>query len=198
MSTCTPYSLLIAFSLVFTGCSFVPKAKVGTASVTGVKDQGTAATIDAGKATSGFDIPQGSKYVVTRVDPGLDMPQTVVEEWTFSAPSRFTSASETTRASTGTVDNTIAKHRITEQSRKWIMWVGIGFIGLGALLAFNPYMRYPLGGIGLAGTGGLLLFAHSHPTLFYIAIGVGALAAGIMFGGELMERIKKNGTPESS
>jgi hypothetical protein len=182
---------LLALSLAFTGCNWIPKAKVGNASVTGVKDQGTAATVNVDKEEQGFDVPAGSTLTVTKVDPGLELPATVVEQWTFAGPTRFTGMVEKTSASTGTVDQTVAKARIAEESRKWLIWAGIGFIGIGALLAFNPYMRYPLGGVGLGGTGALLLFAHQNPTLFYIAVGVGALAVGIMFGGELMERISK-------
>jgi len=183
----------ILVSLAFTGCNLLPKAKVGSASVTGIKDQGTAATIDSGKAGESFEVPANSTYTITKVDPGLDMPATVVESWTFAGPTKFVRTSETTKASTGAVDQSVAKARIVEESRRYLVWAGIGLIAIGAILAFNPLARYPLGGIGLGGTGGLLLFAHQNPTLFYVAIGVGALAVGIIFGGEIMEKLKKKG-----
>lgn len=175
--------IVALFSLL--GCSTAPKIRSSGQEIVANKD-GEAATLNKDSRQEFFTAPAGSTLVITKSDNG------VVEEWRFPSPVTYSAKKEAVVASTGGVDVSVAKAKIEEGSRKWLVWAGIGFIGVGAVLAFNPLARYPLGGIGLGGTGAILLFAHSNPTMFYLAVGVGALALGLIFGGEIMERIKKN------
>jgi hypothetical protein len=180
---------LIAF-LLLTGCASLPRISVGDTQIIGPKDAGKPATLNQGEARETFTAPAGSTRTLTTAPTGE-----TVETWEFTAPVPVQATRSHLAANTGTVDTSIAKHRIDAQERRWLLWAGIGAIGLGVLLIANPYVRWPLGGALFAGCGALFLFAHQQPQLFAVALVIAGLAVGVIGGGELMERIQKSKTP---
>jgi hypothetical protein len=177
--------------LVFSGCKTPPRATIDGASAIGVLDAGTPATANKDEYVTEFEIPKGSQLVITKVDATQTTPATVVESWMFSESTKYASTSTNASASSGTIDTAVASHRIDVEAREPLMYTGIGLIIAGAILVFNPWWRWPLGGIGFAGAGALFLFAHDNPRLFSIGVGLCIAAGCIMAGAEIMDRVNK-------
>lgn len=183
----------IILAALLASCSSVPSISIEEGSVTGVDNAGEPATLNRTSNEVGFEIPAGSKYTITTTEPSVGLPRTTIEEWVFSAPSKASLKASAVSASTGKVDQTVAMHAISEESRKYLVYAGVGLIVLGAVLAFNPIARFPLWAVGSGVGGGMLLFAHQYPGLFYTGIGVAVLGFGIAFGGEIRDKMKKRG-----
>ncbi|MFA5264501.1 MAG: hypothetical protein WC378_11815 [Opitutaceae bacterium] len=92
--------------------------------------------------------------------------------------------------STGTpsvTDTTaIETAKVKAESRKPLMWTGIGCIIAGLLVA--TLLKYPTPGGLLALCGGALIGMHSYPWLGIVACGLGAAAAALYIGHEIGER----------
>lgn len=71
-------------------------------------------------------------------------------------------------------------------SRQPLLYVGIGCIVAGLLVA--TLLKYPTPGGLLALCGAALIGMHSYPWLGFLAAGLGAAAAGIYIGHEIGER----------
>jgi len=184
-------ALILCLALPLTGCTSLPRISVGDTQITGPRDPGKPATLEQSGSVAEFTAPAGSTRTLTTAPSGE-----TVELWRFAADAPVRIQATATSASTGTVDASIAKHRIDATERRWLLWAGIAAIGLGIVLLANPYVRWPLGGALFAGAGGLFIFAHQQPQFFLLAVAIACVAGGIIFGGELMERIKKTPTPE--
>ena len=79
-----------------------------------------------------------------------------------------------------------SKEEIREEARSKLVYVGIGILVIGALVTF--WLQYPTPGLCLVGTGGVLIFAHSHPWSVVIIGALIGIAAGVFYGFENAEK----------
>lgn len=155
----------IAFSAVFwvallcavvlTGCSHLPRISLpGGAQVVGNRDAGTPAKLTSGEVKSGFRVPAKSRLTVThtKAQPATAdapaQPEREVSVWEFAEPTAFEQVASTLSADTGTIDTTVARHRIDVAERRWLLWAAIG-CGVAGVLALQLASAWPSLGRGL-------------------------------------------------
>ncbi len=190
------------FILFASGCSLIPgRGRItipggglmsGPTKVQSVKDAGTPATVDTGIQEKSLKIPAGSTIVETRTDavPATEktpfQPATTVREIKLISDTTWFDRAQDIKASTGTIDTSVAKHRIDIESRRILLWVGLGCVILAiASKAFIPL--WPSVTHGLLITGGILIaswkFAEVPWWAALIVVGlVGALVLGYKRG----------------
>lgn len=145
----------IALLALMSGCSILPRIKLPNgATVTAPRDAGKPATLTSGEVRTGFRVPAHSKLTVTAIEalPASDKePAQAAREisvWEFAEPTQFERVATSLSADTGTVDTSVAKHRIDAAQRVWLLWAAIG-CGVGGILAMQLVSAWPSLGRGL-------------------------------------------------
>lgn len=150
-----PRVLVVIFAAcLLGGCSRSPRIRSGEVSVMGTKDAGKPATLDTSSEGEVLEIPAGSEVTVTEYEAVAAKPATndtpaveaepakKVTEVKLSGTSNWRRNKATVKADTGTVDTTVAKHRIDAQERRWLLWAAIG-CGLAGLVVRSMLPAWP-------------------------------------------------------
>lgn len=139
---------MAAIVLCLCGCGLIggPRIKAGPVSVIAPKDAGKPATLATVEAGTTMDIPAGSVVKITKteatVDNGVRKPETTVTEIVASEPTSIKHVEKRVDADTGTVDTSVAKHRIDVEERRWLLWAAIG-CGIGGLVIRSLLPSWP-------------------------------------------------------
>jgi hypothetical protein len=118
--------------VILTGCVRLPKIDFGGKQVIAPRDAGSPATLAQNEGKSTLVIPAETKVVSTETYPVPAtattpyVPRQITTEWSFSKPTSFEMWSKDAQASTGTIDTTVAKHRIDVADRSKLLWIAIG------------------------------------------------------------------------
>lgn len=133
--------------LVLTGCGLLPGPKIRIPGVTvqSVKDAGKPAVVNTHEAKEGLTIPKGSKFSLKQkeaIPASSESPaQPAVTEVEIqpSEVMQWSRSVNSISADTGTVDTTVAKHRIDAEERRPLLYAGIAaaVVGLGFM-----YVRF--------------------------------------------------------
>lgn len=186
--------LLLTLSLlsVVCGCTRLPpRISSGTDTVIGVTDAGKPATLSKGEVKTTLDVPAETKIVVTDTAPvpATDstpyIPRRTVTEWSFLKPTQFEQIASTLSADTGTVDTSIAKHKIDTASSLPLLYAAIAS-ALGAVVFI--FLKYPTPAIACGGASVIFFLAWKVSGLpdWFWALGACALVGGaaLYFGHE--------------
>jgi len=144
---------MLLFLPLLTGCSLLNRGviKANGVTVTGVKDAGKPAVIATTSAGTSIPLPEGSTVTVTKIAPiaaapakeGVPAvkaePAKEVTEIRPAGPTEYHHTESTVKADTGTVDTSVAVHRIEAEERRPLLYCAIG--GVVAGLAFM-YVRF--------------------------------------------------------
>lgn len=198
-------TLFLWLALSLGGCSawnkaFPRPASISTpsASVIGLKDQGKPATLDSGSKVEKLQIPEGSTVIVTKTEAVQATASTpylpAVEKFEFktSKPTEWAKTESVVKASTGTIDTTIAAKRIdSEESRPLLYAALAAMVGVGIFI----WLGYPTPAF-ISGGASVIFFLSwklsGLPDWFWV-VGVAALAAAsaIWLGHERAEKSNK-------
>ena len=196
-------SLALA-ALLATGCSYLrpsPQIKTGAVTVTPPEQAGSPATLVTASAGTTVPIPAGSRVTVTKFEAVPFRAATVSEPAQFAAPARevteiipggateYRRTEQTTAASTGTVDTSLAARKIDAEESRVLLYAAMAcMVGAGAFF----WMHYPSPAMLCAGAAIVLFLAwkvSNLPPWFYaLAVAAVAIAAGIYFGHERAEK----------
>ena len=194
--------IMVWLGIALAGCSVLNKAFSGAASIktpeatiVGLKDQGKPATLDSGSKVEKLQIPEGSTVVVTKTEAVQATATTpylpAVERFEFktSKPTEWAKTESVVKASTGTVDTSIAAKRIdSEESRPLLYAALAGMVGVGIFI----WLGYPTPAF-ISGGASVVFFLSwklsGLPDWFWVC-GVAALAAAaaIYLGHERAEK----------
>ena len=172
---------LTLLPLLLGGCT-AGRIKLGKASVVGVPDAGTPATLTSGEVRSGFRVPAKSRLVRTRTAATASAPASEVDTWVFSEPTAFEQVASSMMASTGTIDTSVRKHAIDAAERRWLLFAAIG-CAIGGLVVRSLLPAWPALSNGLLIAAPLAFAAWKLaevPWWLWMAVivGVGLLALG--------------------
>ena len=183
-------SLLVTFGVLFfllwllTGCKTVGRITAGAATVIGVQDAGKPATLATGETKQEVTLPANSPVSVTRIEavPATDKPpfQPAREVFAFTPtkPTQWQATTNTLQADTGTVDTTIAMHKINAAENRNLLWASLG----AALLAgVAVWFKYPTPALICGAASAVFFLAWKLaelPSWFWV-IGVAAVVAAI-------------------
>jgi hypothetical protein len=173
---------LLVFCTV--GCTKLPKIKLPGAQVTGVQDAGTPATVERSQNEVVVPLPKDSEvWLEPYVIAGEKV--RVAAKIANSSEIRATFSDE--KASTGTIDPTVAQSRIEGERGKARdrirLMAGIGLIvlGLGLSFALPAWLRWRQVGLWVAGAGGVLAFVPEPPAWALTLAAGAALSAVIVY-----------------
>jgi hypothetical protein len=185
------FALLCFVCVLVSGCGLIrrpPGIKAPGVSVTGPQDAGKPATLATAEAGTTMPIPAGSTVKVTQTDaqPATQgkpaLPATTVTEIIPAAPTVITHTETKVQADTGTVDTSVARHRIDVEARRWLLWTAIG-CGIAGVVVRSMLPAW--GGLsnGLLMAGALAFgawkFAEIPAWIWIVVLGVvGAMALG--------------------
>jgi hypothetical protein len=146
--------ILAILAVFLAGCSTVGKIKSKTLTVLGVESAGKGATLDENHETAVLPLPAGTRAVMTSFPATAGVPATetspaiapqpgrTVTEFVFDKPTEWRKTGTYIRADTGTVDTTVARHRIDVAERRWLLWVAIG-CGIAGLVMRSTLPQWP-------------------------------------------------------
>lgn len=178
--------LVVLVIVLFSGCSAFskrPKISGNGISVLGVPDAGKAATLDSGTSVATLPLPVGSTLVMTKSEAMAGIPEKgqqaqpakEVVEVKLGGPTEWRKTESTVKADTGTVDVSIAKHRIDVVENRYLLFASIGAAIAGG---FFLYIKYPTPAL-MCGAASVVFFLAWRlvglPDYFW---GIGALAVG--------------------
>lgn len=129
---------LVCWLLALSGCMSIPRLKLPSVEVTAPKEVGKPGEASEVTEKTGFRVPANSRISVIRTEPlpkeGVLLPGKT--EWTVELPepTDFVQEAKAIKASTGTVDTTLASKRIEAAERRWLLFTAIG-CAIGAILA---------------------------------------------------------------
>lgn len=180
---------LAAGSVGLAGCGLIPaRIKADGVTVQGVRDAGKPATVAKSEAGVAVALPEGSKVTVTKyeavaaTDKAPAQPAKEVTEIQPNGPSEFHKTESRTDASTGTIDTSVATHKIDVAERRWLLWAAIG-CGIGGVVVRSLVPAWPSLSNGLL-MGAALAFAawklaDIPEWIWLVALGiVGAMSLG--------------------
>lgn len=181
-------AFVLVLGMALSGCSLAPGIKTPLGRVTAPKDAGTPAKLVSEGVATTVPIPAETKVTVTETEaqPATAttpaVPALRVTEWNFTKPTVFEQVASKLDATTGTIDTSVAKHRIDAAQRIWFLWVGLGGLVAGVVLR-SALPAWPGLSNGLMLAGGLSIAAWKLaeiPTwvIVTILLVVGALALG--------------------
>ncbi len=157
---------LILAAMGLAGCSLLPargRIKLPEVTVQAPKDAGTPGTAHTAKAGTSVPLPAGSVVTVTEQAAQPAQPATAstpavpaqpaskITVITPAAASEYRHDESTVTASTGTIDTTVAKHRIEVEERRPLLYAAIAaaIAGLGFM-----YVRFQaIAGMCFLGAG---------------------------------------------
>lgn len=168
-----------ALLLLSSGCGLIPaRIKSAGVTVTAVKDAGKPATLDTGETKTTFAIPAETRMVTTKTEATATAPAKTVVEWDFTKPTQFEEVASTIKADTGTVDTTLAVHKVDVASRQPLLYAAIGAL---VLCAAMVYLEHPTAALLCGAGAGILFAAWRMPDLpeWFWMVAVGAVIAGL-------------------
>lgn len=133
------------------GCALIkglPRIKVGQATVTAPADNGKPATLSQGETKTGIVIPQDTPVVLTKTEetPATETTAFVPAKWVYqftpTKETRLEAVSSSVSANTGTIDTSVAMHKIDAAQRQWLLWAAIG-CGVGGLVIRQLFPMWP-------------------------------------------------------
>jgi hypothetical protein len=141
---------LLAMCLVTQGCASLSRGKIkaGSTVVEGIPDAGKPATLATDETKSSIAIPAGTEVSVTKIESSPAtastpfIPARWVSVFTPTKDTRLEAVSATLRADTGTVDTSVAKHRIDAQERRWLLWCAMA-CGIGGIISRSMLPAWP-------------------------------------------------------
>lgn len=122
------------------------KIRSGDSTVMGVPDAGTPATLNTAKDDEVIPIPAGSEVIVVETEAVEAQPATAdtpaveakpaSKETTirFAGSTHWKRSRATVKADTGTIDTSVAKHRIDVDGRKPLLYISVGLLAVGVIL----------------------------------------------------------------
>lgn len=170
------------------GCALwrIGKIKAPGIAVTGVPDAGKAAVLDSDTSAASLPIPAGSTLTLTKFEamraiPATDttpevkaQPAREVTEIVLSKPTEWRKNETKVHADTGTVDTSIAQHRIDAAENRFLLWASLAAMGAAGLFL---YLKYPTPAF-ICGGAAVVLFAAwklaGLPPWFHV-IGISAI-----------------------
>lgn len=183
-------AILAALFAGLAGCSTVGRIKTKAVSVFAVKDSGKPAQLAENHETAVLPLPAGSKAVMTSFPATAGVPATdttpeiqpqparTVTEFVLSKPTEWKKTGTYISADTGTVDVSIAKHRIDVASRKPLLFAAIGAAFAAGVFM---YLKYPTPAL-MCGAASIVFFLawklSDLPSWFYV-IGVGGIVGAV-------------------
>ena len=123
--------LLVLTSLCLGACTHLPSIKIGKDRVAAPRDAGSPATLNKDEVKTTLDVPADTIVTTTQVAavPATAstpfLPARTTTEWRFLQPTKFEQLATGLLASTGTVDTTVAKHRIEAEERRPLLYCAI-------------------------------------------------------------------------
>jgi hypothetical protein len=190
----TPGVIVAVAVLMLSGCARFgkPFIRSGETTVTGLKDAGSPATLNTSEAGERLALPKGSRIWLRQTDRVPARPATEnapeskeqpAETVTVIEPGDATFWERTTSsvtAGTGTVDTTVAKHRIDAQERRWLLWTALA-CGLAGLVVRSLLPAWPALSNGLLIASPIAFaawkLADVPSWLWLVALGIVALLA---------------------
>lgn len=205
-------ALLVVLSLGLGGCQLLQRGSIrgfGGAKVTGVTDSGKPATLAQDESTGALGLPAGSKLVITRFDalPGKPMtsdhpevaavPAHEVMEVVLSKDTQWRKDETHIRADTGSVDTSIAKHRIDVAESRYLLWASLGAVAAAGVFL---WLKYPTPAM-ICGAAAVIFFLawklSDLPTYFWVIGAMGIAGAGALWlGHERGEKSAKGEAPK--
>ncbi len=144
----------LASALIFTGCAHLPKVSLPGVSAQGPANNGTPATV--GKSDSGVSValPAGSRLVKREIK-GLGYrpatndapaqaatPDETITEIIPGGATEYHETKQSVNASSGTIDTSVANHKIDVEERRWLLWAAIG-CGIAGLVVKSMLPAWP-------------------------------------------------------
>lgn len=170
--------IVVALCLLFGGCALFRKAgptvTLGNAHVEAPTQVGKPATIEQSDAKSDFTVPAGSVIRIVERPATPTTPASRVTEWTLKGDTKFESFDTTTKAQSGTTDNTQALHAQDLKSKEPLLYAALACV-LGA--ALFVYLKYPTPAVLCGIAGGVFFAAWKLADLPPWMWGAGAVAA---------------------
>lgn len=143
--------------LFLAGCHALPsvrlpgKGQLPEVKVQGVKDAGKPVVVDSSGEESRIELPAGSTITITRTEaqPATDTapakPAVEVRAITVASDAAMIEKAQRVSANSGTVDTSVAKHRIDTEDRAKLLWVAVacGIAGIAAKLLMPSWPTAP-------------------------------------------------------
>ncbi len=183
-------TLPIILVLIFSGCALTRgRITSGGLTVTSPKD-GNSASIDKADIKQSVGIPAGSVVKITKWEPVAWHPATADQPEVKAQPGREVTEVELSRdtqwrkdetkivADTGTVDTSIAKHRIDAAENRYLLFAAIGAAVAGG---FFLYIKYPTPALMCGGASIVFFLAWKLADLpdWFWAVGMLAIGGGV-------------------
>lgn len=170
--------VLLLLVLTLTSCKSLPRITFGKDSVTGVADAGKPATLTQGETKTSFAVPAGTQMQTVKVEASPTTPAKETTTWNFSAPTKFEIDASTLKADTGTVDTSVALHKVDVASKQPLLYfAGVCLLLCGIML----YFEHPTAAM-FCGAGAVVSFAAWRmpdlPEWFWM-VGVICVVAGL-------------------
>lgn len=169
----------LVLCLLFTGgCKSLPHITLGKASVTGVADAGKPATLTQGKTKTSFVVPAGTQMQQVKVEATPTTPAKETITWNFTAPTKFETDASTLKADTGTVDTSVAQHKVDVASRQPLLY----FAGVCLLACLTMmYFDHPTAAMMCGAASGIVFAAWRMPDLpeWFWMVGVACVVGGL-------------------
>jgi len=182
--------LTLCLAVFASGCSTAGRIRTKLASIVAVPDAGKAATLAESHSDASLPIPAGSRLVVTKFEaqaaiPAAEgrpevaaQPAREVTEVVLAKDSTWNRTETHVQADTGTVDTSIAKHRIDVAEDRILLFVSIGAAVLGGVFL---YLKYPTPAL-ICGCAAVVFFMawrlSGLPPWFHV-LGFAGLAAAV-------------------
>lgn len=180
----------ILAALTLSGCSLIhrPTITAGATKVVGVQD-GKQATLNQSTAAEVLAIPEGSTITMTKHEAQPAIAATETSPAFAPAPAfeqvdvRLSKATEWRRnatavqANTGTIDTSLAQHRIDVEENRWLLWASIACI---PIAIFFVYIQYPTPAMYSGAASAIFFVAWKVadlPSWFWALGGAGLVAA---------------------
>lgn len=172
---------IVMVSLVFlllAGCGLIPaRIKSGDVTVSAPKDNGSPATLDKGETKTSVDIPAGTKVITTKTESTPTAPSVTVTEYDFTKPTHFEETSSSLKAGTGTIDTSVANHKVDVASRTPLLYAAILALVVSAGMV---YFEHPTGALLCGAASGIFFLSWK---LSDLPEWVWAVAAAAVVGG---------------
>jgi hypothetical protein len=188
----TRSTLVIIGVFTLSGCHYFQKGTIraGGSTVIGVPDAGKPATLAQDTSVGTLPLPAGSRLVMTKWEPvawhaATDtspevkaQPGREVTEVFLSRDTQWRKDETHIQADTGTVDTSIAQHRIDVAEDRILLFVSIGAAVLGGVFL---YLKYPTPAL-ICGCAAVVFFMawrlSGLPPWFHV-LGFAGLAAAV-------------------
>lgn len=170
--------VLLLLLLALASCKALPRITFGKASVTGVADAGKPATLVQGETKTSFAVPAGTQMQTVKVEASPTTPAKETTTWNFSAPTKFEIDASTLKADTGTVDTSVAQHKIDVESKQPLLYFAGACL---VLCATMMYFDHPTAAMMCGAAAGIVFAAWRMPDLpeWFWMVGVACVVGGL-------------------